>query len=323
MAQLINNFHFLRPPWLLAIVPAVLMAVFIWRRQSARHVWRSIVASHLLEHLLVGEETQGRVKPVHLLLGVWVMGAVAVAGPTWRLEPSPFMKDSAALIIVVKAAPTMEAKDIQPSRLERAAHKIKDLMALRPGARTALIAYSGSAHLVMPLTKDGRIIETFAMEISPKIMPSEGDEAGAAIALANELLRASGQPGSILLITDSIPNDQIKALEEHRKNNGASVHILAVAADEGVPVPYDSPPAPALDRKTLKRAADAAGGTLTVITVDDSDVRQLTGRIDKSFVASGQADGDERWKDAGYWLVPLILLTCLMWFRPGWTVRYD
>jgi Ca-activated chloride channel family protein len=323
MADLFTDFHFLRPWWLLALVPALLLTLFIWRRQAVERTWRGIVAEHLLTHLLVGTERQGRVKPLYLLLAVWTIGTIAVAGPAWRLEPSPFTEDAAALVIVVKVAPSMDAKDIQPSRLERAAHKIKDLLALRPGARNALIAFAGSAHLVMPMTQDARIIETFAMELSPEIMPVEGDAVGEALSLADDQLRTSGQPGSILLITDSIPGNQLQALEAHRKNRGSPVHILAVAADEGVPVPSDSPPAPALDRKAMEQAADAVDGTLMVVSVDDRDVRRLTDQIERSFVAAPQTDGGQRWKDEGYLLVPFITLLSLMWFRPGWIVKYQ
>jgi hypothetical protein len=60
---------------------------------------------------------------------------------------------------------------VQPSRLERAAQKIRDLLAERRGTRSALIAYAGSAHLVMPLTRDADLIARFAAELSPDVMP--------------------------------------------------------------------------------------------------------------------------------------------------------
>ncbi len=321
--ELLNNFNFLRPLCLLALLPALILTFMIWRRQKLQGAWRGVIAEHLLQHMVVGTEQKGRFRPVHLLMTFWVIGSVALAGPTWQREPSPFTEDTAALVIAVKVTSTMEAKDIQPSRLERAAHKIKDLLALRAGARTALIAYAGSAHLVMPLTRDARIIETFAMELSPKIMPAEGDSAGEAIALANKHLIQFGQPGSILLITDSITSDQLKALEEHRRSRGARVHILAIAAEKGVHVPLDSPPAPALDRAALRQAANTVGGTLTIVSPDDRDVRQLAGRVERSLVAAQQTDGGERWKDAGYWLVPVLALLCLVWFRRGWMVSYE
>ena len=80
---------------------------------------------------------------MHLLLAGWLIAIIALAGPTWRLELAPFIADQAALAIAIEVTPSMQAQDIQPSRLQRAAQKVRDLLALRPGAKTALVAYAG------------------------------------------------------------------------------------------------------------------------------------------------------------------------------------
>ena len=49
----------------------------------------------------------------------------------------------------------------QPSRLLRAKQKILELMAIRGDVNTALIAYSGTAHTVMPITNDSEMIRHF------------------------------------------------------------------------------------------------------------------------------------------------------------------
>lgn len=322
MTHIFHNFHFLRPFWLLALLPALGLMLLILRRQHAHIGLKDVIAEHLLKHLLIGNESQNRFRPVYILFVFWVIAIVAVAGPSWKKEPSPFSEETSALVIAIKVTPSMTAKDIQPSRLERASHKIKDLLDQRPGSRTALIAYAGSAHLVMPFTRDATIIETFALELSPDIMPEEGDQPANAIALAAQQLKKNEQPGSILLIADAIDPGQITALEEHRKNTGIPIHVLAVAAEKGVPVPADSPPAPPLDQGSMKRAADAAGGTLTIVSPDDRDINALNRRIESTLVDTGQTDEGETWADGGYWLVPFLALLSLMWFRKGWIVTW-
>lgn len=323
MSNPFTAFHFLRPLWLLALLPAFALLWVIWRRQDTQQSWRGIIDASLLPHLVYRASQQHRLRPWQLLLVVWVLAIVALAGPTWQREPAPFTADQAALAIVVKVTPSMLAQDVQPSRLERAVQKMHDLLALRPGTRTALIAYAGSAHMVLPLTSDASIVHTFAAALSPQIMPTEGEAVGKALALANDILVTSGQPGSILLIADSIAADQIKALAAHRQTGGAPVNALAVAAEQNVPVPPDSPPAPPLDRAALKRAMQAVGGTLTMVTPDDHDVRQLVGRVETRWTAAQTPAGGERWQDAGYWLVPLLIVLGCMWFRPGWLISYQ
>jgi len=283
---------------------------------------QSFIADHLLVHLLVGEKKQKKVRPVYLLALFWFIGIVALAGPSWQKEPSPFTEDTAGLVIALKVTPTMLAQDIQPSRLERATQKIHDLLKLRPGAKTALIAYGGSAHLTMPLTVDPNIIDMFSQALTPEIMPEAGDAAAEAIKLAASLLSKAKIPGSILLIADQIAGDQIGEIQSFHKKSTIPVHIYAMAADKGVTVPAGSPPAPALNMDDMKKAAAAMDASLTIVSPDDRDVQKLASRIQTSLSSAKQNQG-ERWQDAGYWLLPLLLVLALFFFRRGWIVVYE
>jgi len=321
--QAVDNpgFHFLRPAWLWLLLPATYLTLRLIRRQSSSGAARGLLDPHLLEHLISSPGANRGYRPHHLLAFVWGIGCLALAGPTWEREPSPFAEDTAALVIVVEVTPTMMATDVQPTRLERAQQKIRDLLALREGARTGLVAYAGSAHMVMPLTRDAGIIETFADALAPAIMPAPGDEAAAGLRLADERLQESGLGGSILLITDGIEASQQDALRKYQKGGGAPVHILAVAAPPDAPAPPRGPPAPPLDETALRKSADLLGGSLTVVTPDERDVQRLISRIESSFQAA-PAEGGERWRDMGYWLVPLLAAVAVIWNRKGWVVRH-
>ena len=323
LASLVSPFHFLRPAWLLLLIPVLPLLWRLWKRQAAEHAWRRVIPAHLLPHLLLrGEARSALWQPLTTLSLLLLLGIVALAGPAWERQPSPFREDQAALVIAMKVTPSMLAQDVQPSRLERSVQKIGDLLALRAGGRTALVAYAGSAHLVMPLTRDAGIIETFAAELDPRIMPREGDAAAAAVALANERLAGSGLPGSILLIADSVSPDQLEGLRQQRTQGGASVQLLAMAAGPEVIPPPDSPPAAALDHAAVGEAASAAGGELVLPTVDDADVERLVRLVEHSLTQAEAQEGDY-WQDAGYYLVPVLALLALLGFRRGWVVRHD
>ena len=321
MPETLTNFHFLRPILLTLLIPAGALLWYAWKSQNTKSGMQSLIADHLLKHLLVGERKQEKIRPIYVLAAFWLISIIALAGPTWQKEASPFSKDTAGLVIVLKVAPTMLAQDIQPSRLERATQKIHDLLKLRPGAKTALIAYSGSAHLTMPLTVDPNIIDMFSQALTPKIMPKPGDAAAEALKLAASILSKAEIPGSILLITDQIAGDQLAAMGKLRKNL-PPVHIYAIAADMGVTVPAGSPAAPALNMDDMKKAADAIDADLTIVSPDDRDVQKLANRIKTSISAAKQNQG-ERWQDGGYWLLPLLLVLALFFFRRGWLVVYE
>ncbi len=298
------DFHFLRPWLLLALVPALLLWWGLRRHTDARQIWKGIVAPHLLAHLLSGEERRTRFGPLELIALGWLVGVVVVAGPAWRRQPAPFADDTAALAIVVKVSPSMMTEDVRPSRLARAMEKVHDLLARRGGAKTSLIAYAGSAHVVMPATTDAGIIDSFAQALDPRIMPVEGDAPAAALRLADQTLRDAGS-GSILWITDGIAPEEATALAAWRKNSDTPVRLLP-------------PLLPGGEWDAVSRAGRTVDATLVRLAADDADVRTLARAAKFSAVTVG-GEGD-RWEDGGYWFLPVIALLLLVFFRRGWMV---
>ncbi len=296
------DFHFIRPLWLLMAIPVIICWWGLWRHHKLSQNLQSFIEPHLLKHLLVGEQKKRWFRPIHLLLVLWLLAVVAIAGPSWKQEPSPFLSDEAGLMILLKTARTMEAADVSPSRLTRAKQKISDILEARKGSATGLIVYSGSAHLVMPLTKDGQIINVMLEEMGPDVMPKEGDLLSAALALGEQMVSQSGLPGSMLVIADSVA-------EQSFDKGVVPVQFLSVQ-----PVGVDA------DRG-LDGAASALDGKLTLLTADKSDVEQVVQRAETSHLNVSEPGQSERWKDGGYLLVPFIALVMLFWFRKGWVVR--
>ena len=319
----LEQFHFLRPAWLLLLIPAGFLMWSVYQRSGSLRAWKKVIAPHLLEHLLLWESGEdGRWRPVYMLGFAWLIGILALAGPSWQMQASPFSEDQAAMFIVIKVTPEMLGRDIQPSRLQRSVLKIHDLLELKKDVRTGLIAYAGSAHLVMPLTSDTSIINSFAQALEPAIMPQNGDEPAQAITLANQRLLKAAVPGSIVLITDAIDSSQIVALDKIRQQGGVEVHILAMAAGPEVIPPPGSPPAPALDMDSLREAARTMGGTVNAVSADKRDVESLAANIERS-ISHAPAQEGQQWKDAGYYLLALLALIMLTFFRRGGSVAVE
>ena len=308
MTDLINSFHFLRPYWLLILIPAALVWWTLLRKQDDKSAWKGLIAPHLLEHLLVGRNRKAHIRPIHLILVVWVLMAVSLSGPSWRKEPSPFAEDMAGMFVLLKVTPSMMAEDVRPSRLERAKQKLNDLLEYRQGGATGLVAYSGSAHLVMPLTRDGRIINIMAEGLGPDTMPVEGDALKDALVLAEKLFKQSGRVGSMVVIADTVFPGEVSALDQQSRQSKVPVQFLAVNALGA-----------AVD-ENLKNAADLLDARITVMSVDTSDVEGINRQAERDVKSVLAEQSGERWKDSGYALVPLIVLISLMWARRGWKV---
>lgn len=307
MMEVLHAFHFLRPWALVAIAPAILLWLAERRATDTTARWRDVIDPILLKELVVEGQRTSRVSPADALLAAWVVGIAAIAGPTWRQEPPPFADADPPAMIALRVTPSMTTTDLPPSRLERAKEKISDLLDLREGAATGLIAYSGSAHLVLPPTTDTSVVLSMAQALSPDIMPRQGDCLAEAVQVATKVLTDAKAGGGILVIADTVAPDQVAAVENAREAQGPPVTVLAMAP---------------LDRVTtdtaLNDAAKALGARLIEPTPDASDVQSVAARL-RGSVWSGEIAGEgAEWRDEGYWLTPLVALVSLGWFRRGW-----
>jgi len=315
------DFHLLRPWWLLMLLPALLIWLALRSQERAARRWGAVIDPHLLEHLVVTPAGRPRVRPLHLLAAMMVISSLALAGPAWRREPPPFARDTAPLVLALDLSGSMTADDIQPTRLERAKQKAGDVLAGRSGARTALIVYAGSAHMVLPFTDDPGAIQLYLSSLTPELMPVPGKDSAAALALAVEMLDAEETPGTILFLTDGVEKTARRAFIEQGQASRDQLAFLAVATERGG---VDaSGEAHRLDRAGLEALAADCGGFLTLVTVDDTDVGRLERRIASHLSEVQQEDLEGRWRDDGYWLVIPVALLGLAWFRRGWSIQWE
>ena len=195
MIEALQLFHFLRPWLLLAIPVAVLLWLLVRRASGTAGPEAQGIAPHLAAALTVGAPKTRRIQPIDGVLLAAVLLALAAAGPTWSRVPNPLVADTAPLVVALKVTESMQTPDLAPTRADRARFKILDLIDRRAGARTALVAYAGTAHRVAPLTEDPNILRPLLEGLSPATMPVEGQDAGAALGLASDILAKAGTAG--------------------------------------------------------------------------------------------------------------------------------
>lgn len=331
MEDFLTQFHFLRPWWLLALLPAALLLLAFSWRDDVRRRWQGTIAPHLLDALVVEQSRGWRLQPLHLTVAMLALGAVALAGPTWRRELPPFLEDKAPLAVAIDLGRTMDAIDVSPTRLERAKLKLKALLERREGARTALYAYAGSTHLVLPLTEDTKLLGTFVDALQTRIMPTQGKDTALALKTIAAALDKEDTPGTVLFMTDGVEPSAIAAFKAQVDSDGALPVVLGIGTAQGGPVRDEQGfvedaggqrlfarlDVTALDR--LKREADVPLATVTPDS--DDDIRWVQRHV-QSHLAQKQAETHARWKDEGWWLcIPIALLSAL-WFRKGWTIRW-
>ena len=323
------EFHFIRPYWLLAIIPYVVIVSLMLRNKLSQGNWSAVCDAELLPYLLQEKAVNQSRWPLTTGAIAALLVIVALAGPTWQRVPSPVFRNESALVIALDLSRSMDAEDIKPSRLIRARYKIADILKQRKDGQTALLVYSGDAFTVTPLTDDTETIDSQLSALTTDIMPSEGSNTELVLEKAVELFKQAGlQKGQILLVTDDVNVD--KTLPAVKALDGYTLSILGVGTADGAPIALPEGGflkdeqgtivIPKLNAGDLAELAQAGKGVYQTITANDADIQTLLAAVDKPLQQQGKENKNlllDQWEDKGPWLLLLVLPLAALSFRKG------
>lgn len=323
------DFHFIRPFWLLSLLPYAALVMLTVNRRLSRGNWSAVCDEALLPYLLQDKAVSQSRWPLATGAIAALFAIFALAGPTWERLPTPVFRNDSALAIILDLSRSMDAADITPSRLSRARFKIADILRQRKDGQTALIAYAGDAFTVSPLTNDTDTIENQLPALTTDIMPVDGNNVGKALAKAESLFKQAGlQRGQILLITDG--GNTGEAISEAKSLRNYPLLVLGVGTPDGAPIALAAGGflkddnggivVDKLDSDSLEKLAKAGNGMFHPLSSDDADIRNLMSAINLQNRESGEKNENlllDQWSDKGPWLLLLVLPLAAMSFRKG------
>ncbi len=326
-----QEFHFLRPLWLLGLIPSVVFLLALWRINTSVTAWDKAIDHSLLPFLLDSSKSAAQRSPLLLLTAAWVMSIIALAGPVWEKLPQPVQKREDALVIIMDLSLSMFAPDHVPNRLDLANRKLRDILEFREEGQTALVVYAGDAHTVTPLTDDTVTISALVPSLSPNIMPLFGSNPIAAVEIAISLLDdVEATRGRILLMTDGISGfAEEQALAEQIADTAYELLVMGIGTEEGAPIRTSDGGfltdangevvVPQLNRNVLQSLANRSGGRYHDIQLSNADVNFLL--AESPFFEENLSEVEEEfdiWYEAGPWLLILIIPIAALSFRRGW-----
>ncbi|WP_371168867.1 VWA domain-containing protein [Aliiroseovarius sp. 2305UL8-7] len=329
------DFHFLRPEWLWAFAPAILLGWLVMRNRNtgASEGWAKLIDSHLLAHLAISgtEAKRSRVTPVVASLMV-VATVLAMAGPTWEENEVPSFESGEPVVAVLSLAQSMNSDDLTPTRLKRSVHKLRDVLGRTQGDERGLVIYSDAPFVAAPLTSDPKVIEQMLPELSTNLMPVLGNRLDLAITEAQDMLaRAGATRGEIIVMADNAGDDADASIAAARAayRAGYSVSVLGAGTEEGATLQTSDGRAIAshsgetlvtkLSKSELQDIAQAGGGVFSMVTPGNADLDRIlpdTG-LDQVSAGDQQDFNADTWVDMGYWLLLIPALFAPFAFRRG------
>lgn len=330
----LQDFHFLRPLWLLAM--PVLWGAVVWlaRQRSRGEDWTDVIDAELLPALQLDDDSSAggtSTRPWPWLALAWTLAVLALAGPSWQQDSVPAFRAPAAWVLVLDLSPSMDASDLLPNRVTRARYALDDILSAARDARVGMVAFSDEAYTVTPLTQDVATVRALMPSLAPEMMPSAGDHLAPALAKAQQLLSASGAHDKrIVVVTDGFDDPAVvlrKAVA--LKAQGIAINVVGVGTTGGAPLRNANgsfvqdgkgqTQLTKLDVGQLKQLASSGGGQY----VDIANLASLVSSLQSSAERAGDAiaaPGVEvaRWIDAGAYLLPGLLLLVTVLTRRRW-----
>ena len=311
MMAAMASFHFLRPAWLLALLPLALILWRGWRRHRAVNPWPQWVDAPLLRTLLIPAAGRAERLPWLLLALFWTLAALALAGPSWRQAPTPLYRPAAPpLVVLLDLSRHMQATDIKPSRLQAAKARLRSLLERLPPRRLALVAFGPEAYPVMPLTRDRRLVVSLLESLDSDLLPAPGHNPADAIHAGLAMIHRSGEThGDLLMIT---ARADAAAIDAASKVKGTGQRLSVYAIVPGAARSDDD-----RDTAKLKDMALAGGGRFIAYRRTTDDITALLEGIARPTdrMATQAAHRSPQWRDDGAWLLLFALPLAALLFR--------
>ena len=317
--------------WMLPLV-GLLALILVVSGALHRRRLRAFFARELMTKILPkGVRWRRIARDVFALVGLALL-LVALAEPRLDKQIRTVQATGTDLVLLLDLSRSMDARDVDPSRLERARREIRDLGRLVAGDRVGLVVFAGGAYPRLPLTQDFTAVDLVVSEADTESFESQGSDLASAIFVALELLsRAQEQAGqAIVVLSDGEVHDGDRAREaaEQARAQGVPVYVMGIGLDPSpIPLPngqllkYNGQRAITTpDFEILEEVARIAGGAFVISNASDRDMQGLYTEIRRNVQAVERGIHQrETWRTAYQWplSVAAVLLLLSAWLGDG------
>jgi Ca-activated chloride channel family protein len=235
--------------WFLALpaMAALLLALELHRQDRATRRFGDLAT---LSALTVGRANAWRlVRGSLLVLGLCFL-VLGLAGPRYGSRTRILHKRGVDLVIALDFSKSMLARDVRPSRIERAKAELLRMLDEMEGDRVGVVAFAGET-MEFPMTVDYSAIGLFLRDLGPYDMPVGGTAIGRALVASKRLLERSNpvpegvDPADapraaqvVVLLTDGEDHegDPLGAADE-LASLGVKVFVVGIGSRTGEPIP--------------------------------------------------------------------------------------
>lgn len=228
---------------------------------------------------------------------------IAFMGPSFGDSKREVQSVGKDIMVCVDLSKSMDAFDIQPSRLEKIKFELKKVVEAFNSDRIGIIIFSSEAFMQCPLTFDQNALNLFIETMNTSLVPSSGTDFGPPLKMALEKLedksnsRTSEKSKVIVLISDGEDfGEETDDVAKEIEDKNIKLFTLGIGTERGSQIysgqgyktdQQGNTVVSRLNPTSLKRLASITGGQYFEITDADNDVSRLISTI-------GRIEGETR-----------------------------
>ena len=224
--------------YLLLIVP-ILLALFAYNQYWKVKKQREFGDLDLIQKLSPEKSVfKPTLKIITVLLGLTCL-ILGLVNPKMGTKMEKVKRQGIDIIFAIDVSKSMLAEDVAPNRLDKSKQIVSQLINQFGSDRIGIIAYSGSAFPVLPITTDFGVAKMFLQSMNPGMISSQGTSIDEAIEMSINQFDKKDKANKLLIIIsdgeDHSDNAESAALDAQKI--GMKIITVGVGTENGGTIP--------------------------------------------------------------------------------------
>ena len=222
-----------------------------------------------------------------IIFVIALLSLIALQRPEIFVKRVPKNIEASKIVFILDVSKSMDAKDIAPSRFERAKFEIKSMSKMLRGNLLSLIVFSGQAFIQCPFTTDTSAFHSFVDAAQTNMLARGGTDFTALLQMMQQKIENDNETMTVLLFSDGEAHDEEWQESFKTVKERAVFYTVGLGGKIGEPIPLGEAGEgyqknrkgktimSSQNEKTLKELASGTGGKYVNLQLNPAEITKI------------------------------------------------
>lgn len=265
----------------LGALPLLLVTLYFllsWKKRTAFRIGDPVLVRQLIRNF----SSWRFLLKAGLALLAFIVIILGAGNPQKPGSMENIQRKGVDVMFVLDVSKSMLARDIKPSRLEKAKQLMLQLVDKLDNDRIGLVLFAGHPYMQMPLTTDHGAAKMYIQDASPDAVPTQGTVIGEALQMANGAFDVRDTKyKSIVLISDGEDHDpDAEKMAKKLAQDGVIINTIGIGTPDGSPI---------VDPATGELHKDEQGNVV-MSRLNEAELQQLANTTNGQYIRLDNVD---------------------------------